>query len=142
MFINYFLEEQGIVEKFIKISYEEKRKVNKENFENPKKKCLYEILLMKITPKNSKSPENHNLILYNKVKDLPTIKDLLNINYLYFFQNVYYKSLRNIILKIDGVDKPFNLSDRKLVLYKERLSSFSNEYYKSLCDRYVKEKYF
>ena len=142
IFINYILGEQGIDEKFIKISYEEKRKVNKENFENLKEKCLYEILLMKITPKNSKSPENHNHILYIKVKDLPIIKDILNLNYLYFFQNVYYKSGRNIMLNIDGMDKPFNLSDKKLVLYKERLSSFSDEYYKSLCDRYVKEKYF
>ena len=142
MFINYFLEEQGIDEKFIKISYEEKRKVNKETFENLKTKCLYEILFMKITPKNSKSPEDHNKILYAKVKDLPIIKDILNLNYLYFFQNVYYKSERNIMLKIDGMDIPFNLSDRKLELYNERLSSFSNEYYISLCNKYVKEKYF
>ena len=35
-FINYILEEKGIKEKFIKISYEEKRKVNRENFENLK----------------------------------------------------------------------------------------------------------
>ena len=142
MFVNYFLEEQGINEKFIKISYEEKRKVNKENFEILKKKCLYEILLMKISPKNKLSPEDNNKNLYNKVKNLPIIKDILNLNYLYFFQNVYYKSERNIILNIDGMDKPFKLSDRKLVLYKERLSSFSNEYYKTLFDNYVKEKYF
>jgi hypothetical protein len=142
MFINFFLEKQGINEKFIKISYEEKRKVNKENFENLKTKCLYEILLMKITPKNSRSPDDHNKILYTKVKDLPIIKDILNLNYLYFFQNIYYKNERNIMLNIDGLDKPFNLSDRKLVLYNELLSSFSNEYYISLCNRYVKEKYF
>ena len=141
-FINYILEEKGIKEKFIKISYEEKRKVNRENFENLKEKCLYEILLMKITPKNSKSPQDHNKNLYTKVKDLPIIKDILNLNYLYFFQNVYYKSERNIMLKIDGMDIPFNLSDRKLELYNERLSSFSNEYYISLCNKYVKEKYF
>lgn len=142
MFVNYFLEEQGINEKFIKISYEEKRKVNKENFEILKKKCLYEILQMKISPKNKLSPEDNNKNLYNKVKNLPIIKDILNLNYLYFFQNVYYKSERNIILNIDGMDKPFKLSDRKLVLYKERLSSFSNEYYKTLFNNYVKEKYF
>ena len=142
MFVNYFLEEQGINEKFIKISYEEKRKVNKENFEILKKKCLYEILQMKISPKNKLSPEDNNKNLYNKVKNLPIIKDILNLNYLYFFQNVYYKSERNIILNIDGMDKPFKLSDRKLVLYKERLSSFSNEYYKTLFNDYVKEKYF
>ena len=40
------------------------------------------------------------------------------------------------------MDIPFNLSDRKLELYNERLSSFSNEYYISLCNKYVKEKYF
>jgi hypothetical protein len=142
MFVNYFLEEQGINEKFIKISYEEKRKVNKEHFEILKKKCLYEILQMKISPKNKLSPEDNNKNLYNKVKNLPIIKDILNLNYLYFFQNVYYKSERNIILNIDGMDKPFKLSDRKLVLYKERLSSFSNEYYKTLFNDYVKEKYF
>lgn len=142
MFVNYFLEEQGVNEKFIKISYEEKRKVNKENFEILKKKCLYEILQMKISPKNKLSPEDNNKNLYNKVKNLPIIKDILNLNYLYFFQNVYYNSERNIILNIDGMDKPFKLSDRKLVLYKERLSSFSNEYYKTLFDNYVKEKYF
>ena len=52
---------------------------------------------MKITPKNSKSPQDHNKNLYTKVKDLPIIKDILNLNYLYFFQNVY--SFRMYITK-------------------------------------------
>lgn len=139
-FVNFVLDEQGIDEKFVKIAYEEKRIVNNKNFENLKKKCLYEILLMKITPKCSKFPEDHNKVLYNKVKEHPIIKDILNLNYLYFFQNVYYKSER--IINIEGTDKTFILSNRKLVLYNEKLSGFSDEYYISLFNRYVKEKYF
>jgi hypothetical protein len=141
-FINFVLEEQGINEKFVKIAYEEKRIVNNQNFEKLKEKCLYEILKMKITPKCSKYPENHNKILYDKVKELPVIKDILNLNYLYFFQNVYYKSERNIKLNIEGMNKTFILSNKKLVLYNEKLSGFSDEYYISLFNRYVKEKYF
>ena len=139
-FVNFVLDEQGIDEKFVKIAYEEKKIVNNKNFENLKKKSLYEILLMKITPKCSKFPEDHNKVLYNKVKEHPIIKDILNLNYLYFFQNVYYKSER--IINIEGMDKTFILSNRKLVLYNEKLSGFSDEYYISLFNRYVKEKYF
>ena len=97
---------------------------------------------MKASPKCTKSLENHNQILYEKIKDIPVIKEILNLNYLNFFRDVYYKSERNILLKLEGKDIPFELSDEKLAMYKERIASFSDINYITRFEKYVKDKYF
>ena len=57
------------------------------------------ILWLKIKLKRYKnSGENHNYKLYLKIKELATIKNILEENYLDFFLEVYYKSERNINL--------------------------------------------
>ena len=141
-FVNYILIIYKIKGSFIKIDYEVKKVVNNKVFNELKRKCLYEILLMKITPKCSNFPPNHNQTLYEKIKDIPVIKDILNFNYLTFFQDVYYKSERNIILKIDGKNIPFELSDEKLVMYKEHITSFSDKNYITRFEMFVRYKYF
>ena len=141
-FVNYILIIYKIKGSFIKIDYEVKKVVNNKVFNELKRKCLYEILLMKITPKCSNFPPNHNQTLYEKFKDIPVIKDILNLNYLTFFQDVYYKSERNIILKIDGKNIPFELSDEKLVMYKELIASYSDKNYITRFEMFVKDKYF
>ena len=141
-FVNCILMIYKIKGSFIKIDYEVKKVVNNKVFNELKRKCLYEILLMKITPKCSNFPPNHNQTLYEKFKDIPVIKDILNLNYLTFFQDVYYKSERNIILKIDGKNIPFELSDEKLVMYKEHITSFSDINYITRFEMFVKDKYF
>ena len=141
-FVNYILIIYKIKGSFIKIDYEVKKVVNNKVFNELKRKCLYEILLMKITPKCSNFPPNHNQTLYEKIKDIPVIKDILNFNYLTFFQDVYYKSERNIILKIDGKNIPFELSDEKLVMYKELIASYSDKNYITRFEMFVKDKYF
>ena len=141
-FVNYILKIYKVEGAFNKIAYDIKKIVNTKMFNELKRKCLYEILLMKISPKCSKSLPNHNQTLYEKIKDIPVIKDILNFNYLTFFQDVYYKSERNIILKIDGKNIPFELSDEKLVMYKEHITSFSDINYITRFEKFVKDKYF
>ena len=141
-FVNFVLKTYEIEGAFNKIAYEVKKVVNTKRFNELKKKCLYEILLMKASPKCTKSLINHNQTLYEKIKDIPVIKEILNLNYLNFFQEVYYKSERNIILKLKGKDIPFELSDEKLAMYKERISSFSDINYITRFEKYVKDKYF
>lgn len=141
-FVNYVLKIYKIEGAFNKIAYEVKKVVNNKKFNELKRKCLYEILLMKDSPKCTKSLENHNQILYEKIKDIPVIKEILNLNYLNFFRDVYYKSERNILLKLEGKDILFELSDEKLAMYKERIASFSDINYITRFEKYVKDKYF
>ena len=138
-FINCILKEFGIQEQFIKIGYEAKKYINNDSFLSFKNKKLFEILLMKISPKFTTYNKFHNLDLYNKIKDINGLKDILNINYLTFFREVYYKSERNTNIRIN--DKIISFSGKKLEMYKDKIDKFSDEYYKKVFEQYVNDIY-
>ena len=98
-FFNFELENYGINGKFKKIDYQLKKKCNFNYFNELNGKKLYEILIMKESSRYKNSGENYNAKLYERIKDIPVIKNILNENYLTFFRSVYYPSGREINLK-------------------------------------------
>ena len=140
--LNYILNFYKINGIFSKIAYIIKKKVNNKNFQALKQKKLYEILLMDISPKFTKSEKDHNKVLYEKIKDIPTFREILNQNYLSFFRNVYYKSERKLNLNVDGKEIIINLTAPRLAMYKDKLAGFEDKYYKEIYEKYVKDKYF
>ena len=87
-FFNFELENYGINGKFKKIDYQLKKKCNFNNFSELNGKKLYEILIMKASSRYKNIGENYNAKLYERIKDIPVIKNILNENYLTFFRSV------------------------------------------------------
>ena len=86
-------------------------------------------MILKPSRKYSKnSDEFYNLKLYEKIKNKPIFKNLLEENYLEFFRNIYYKSEKRINLKKytdDGRDEILILSDN-IKTYKDKVEKFTD----------------
>ena len=136
--INLLLLKHGIKDQFIRISHKVKKNVKISNFENLKTKKLSDILLLQISPKFRSYEKDHNKHLLEAVKDMEEIKDILNENYLKFFQEVYYKSER--IINING--KTISLFGKNLKMYKNKIAEFKDQEYVEIFDKYVNDKYF
>jgi hypothetical protein len=136
--INLLLLKHGIKDQFIRISHKVKKNVKISNFENLKTKKLSDILLLQISPKFRSYEKDHNKHLLEAVKDMEEIKDILNENYLKFFQEVYYKSER--IINING--KTISLFGKNLKMYKNKIAEFEDQEYVEIFDKYVNDKYF
>jgi hypothetical protein len=136
--INLLLLNHGIKDQFIRISHKVKKNVKISNFENLKTKKLSDILLLQISPKFRSYEKDHNKRLLEAVKDMEEIKDILNENYLKFFQEVYYKSER--IINING--KTISLFGKNLKMYKNKIAEFEDQEYVEIFDKYVNDKYF
>jgi hypothetical protein len=136
--INLLLLKHGIKDQFIRISHKVKKNVKISNFENLKTKKLSDILLLQISPKFRSHAKDHNKHLLEAVKDMEEIKDILNENYLKFFQEVYYKSER--IINING--KTISLFGKNLKMYKNKIAEFKDQEYVEIFDKYVNDKYF
>ena len=89
---------------------------------------MFEILILAPSSRYSKnSDEFYNLKLYEKIKNKPIFKNLLEENYLEFFRNIYYKSEKRINLKKytdDGRDEILILSDN-IKTYKDKVEKVS-----------------
>ena len=145
-FVNSILKAYKINGQFKKIEYSIKKNIKYENFEKIKQKKLFEILIESPSAryKTSNSNENQNQKLYDKIKDLPTIKNILEENYLDFFSDIYYKSERKINIKkykADGNDEFLTL-DVNIKTYKEKVKSFTEEKYRETYEMFVQELYF
>lgn len=146
LFVNSILKAYEINGQFKKIEYSFKKNIKYENFIELKQKKLYEILIESPSSryKPSISNENQNQKLYDKIKDLPTIKNILEENYLDFFSDIYYKSERKINIKkykTDGKDEFLTL-DVNIKTYKEKVKSFAEEKYREIYEMFVQELYF
>ena len=128
-------------ERFYLIDYELKKKVNKEYSDYLKTLKLSDIVQMKISPKCTAVDKNHNINLYNKVKNIPVINNILEEKYLSFFQNVYFRSERKINLKKYGLDIDIFLSD-KIKMYNDIIKSFEDKNCINIIQRYVNKRYF
>ena len=86
-------------------------------------------MILKPSRKYSKnSDEFYNLKLYEKIKNKPIFKNLLEENYLEFFRNIYYKSEKRINLKKytdDGRDEILILSDN-IKTYKDKVEKLTD----------------
>ena len=131
-------------ERFKQIAYKVKQVVNQNHFNDLKSKKLHEIICMKISPKNKKivtQDAEYNKNLYIKLQSNPIINRILNENYLYFFQNIYYKSEKIINLKHYGCDTNITLSN-KIVMFNDKIKSFKDKDYIVAVQKCVKDNYF
>ena len=143
-FFNFELENYGINGKFKKIDYQLKKKCNFNYFNELNGKKLYEILIMKESSRYKNSEENYNAKLYERIKDIPVIKNILNENYLTFFRSVYYPSGREINLKKytdDNSDLIITLP-MKIEKFIDKVSTFKDQDYAEAYKKCVEELYF
>jgi hypothetical protein len=142
-FFNFELENYGINGKFKKIDYQLKKKCNFNYFNELNGKKLYEILIMKASSRYKNSGENYNAKLYERIKDIPVIKNILNENYLTFFRSVYYPSGREINLKKytdDNSDLIITLP-MKIGKFMDKVNTFKDQDYAEAYKKCVEELY-
>ena len=112
-FINAVLEELKINLRFQKINHDFKKKVNKAHILELKNLTIGEILCQEISPKYTKNT-GKNKKIYEKLKNVPIIEDILSSKYLDLF-NIYKEGKDNIILKNINI----NLADKKIKMFKD-----------------------
>ena len=142
-FVNFELENYGINGKFKKIDYQLKKKCNFNYFNELTGKKLYEILIMKASSRYKNIGENYNAKLYERIKDIPVIKNILNENYLTFFRSVYYPSGREINLKKytdDNSDLIITLP-MKIGKFMDKVNTFKDQDYAEAYKKCVEELY-
>jgi hypothetical protein len=142
-FVNFELENYGINGKFKKIDYQLKKKCNFNYFNELNGKKLYEILIMKASSRYKNIGENYNAKLYERIKDIPVIKNILNENYLTFFRSVYYPSGRKINLKKytdDNSDLIITLP-MKIEKFMDKVNTFKDQDYAEAYKKCVEELY-
>lgn len=131
--------------RFLNIISTYKKDVKKSSIENLKKKKLCDILTLDISTKYHKYSLDHNKILYEELKKDPRYEVIINFldeNFLFFFQNVYYKSERTINLQKYGVDTFLTLSN-EVKLYKDKINTFKDDKdYIKLYNQCINECYF
>ena len=126
---------------FTNLSYDFKKKLNNSTFNELKNKTIGEVLKNEGSNKNKRNityEKDDNEKVYNSV--YPTIlKDLLDINYIQFFRQVYtrgskdnthdiyknYKTPKNILFFDDFLKKEIQRDKINGELYKERLKYIS-----------------
>ena len=96
---------------------------------------------MKISPKCKSIEDNNNIKLYDKIKNNSYINNILEENYLSFFQNVYYRSERKINLKKYGIIRDIILSD-DIKMYSDIIKSFEDKDNISMIQTYANYHYF
>ena len=143
-FFNFELENYGINGKFKKIDYQLKKKCNFNYFNELNGKKLYEILIMKESSRYKNSGENYNAKLYERIKDIPVIKNILNENYLTFFRSVYYPSGREINLKkyTDDNSELIITLPIKIEKFIDKVNTFKDQDYAEAYKKRVEELYF
>ena len=99
---------------------------------------------MKASSRYKNSGENCNAKLYERIKDIPVIKNILNENYLTFFRSVYYPSGRKINLKKytdDNSDLIITLP-MKIEKFMDKVNTFKDQDYAEAYKKCVEELYF
>ena len=136
-------------ERFLNIDSSFKKKINKKEREELKKKKLCDILKLDISTKFTNHSFDYNKNLYEKIekmKENPIYDALIklsNENYLYFFQNIYYKNERIINLNKYGIDVNIPLNN-KVKLCEDKIKSFKDkgEKYIKKYKKCINENYF
>lgn len=143
IFINIILDfiDHDKNERFKHIDYKLKQKVNQKDFVKIKSKKLYEIVCMKISPKNKNIDKDYNKNLYLKLKSNSLINNIFNENYIKFFRNVFYKSEKTISLKPYGNNDNITLSNN-IKMFVDKLKSFKDKDYIESIKKCVEDNYF
>ena len=118
--VNELLHKLEYNEQFIDIDYNEKKNITKSNFSSLKNLNIGQILCKKVSSKFRKQFKQNsfkNNSIFNIVKTNKYVNNFLSQNYITFFQDVYYKDKRDIIID----DLYFRLSEN-VKTYKNLLS--------------------
>ena len=133
-------------ERFKKINGYFKKNINKKELEKLKKRKLYEIICLPISPKCTNYGKDYNEQLYNKLKEDPKNKILIRFldeTFLSFFRDIYYKSERNINLDKYGINDNLPLSEEvKLSINKINTFDAKGKAYKRAYNQCINENYF
>lgn len=132
--------------KLIPLDYFFKRVVNKQNRDFLKSHTVEEVIQCKTSPKYKTKSKNENKEIIEKIKKekIYILLNLLQINFFFFFDKIYYRKARNINLKDFGlVDLVINLDNLELYenLLLKNKKDIHFEKYKQKIDFCVK-KYF
>jgi len=149
LFLNDILRAFGIKEKFLKLDYEFKKDVNKQNFAELKSKNIGEIISNKISTKYKKD-ENANSNLYNYLKINKVFEKIFDMNYMDFFKKYYMKHEKTVDLRIFGIEKEVSLSKKTEAFHefleKEKSKAKDEKYIKQIMEclnkNYLKVKKF
>ncbi len=107
--------------RFLKLDYNFKKKIKKDNVETLKKKTIGDIISNKISPKYKFTRKDFNIILCDEIKKSDKVlRNILNENYILFFKKIYYKSVNKISLEEYGLNKEIILP-KKVKMYKDLL---------------------
>ena len=120
-------------ERFLLINASFKKKVNKTSIDERKRMKLYEIICLEHSPKYKKYPLDYNKTLYDKLKKRAETEKLYQVlinflqeDYLYYFQNVYFKNKRTINLHKYGIDAILTLSE-EVKMFNDKFESFKDK---------------
>ena len=147
-FINTILSSQWRKDlKFLFINSKIK-KINKiEKRQELKEQSIGDIIKNEISDKYKNYDKNHNLNLYQELQNegMQWILDILDKKFLFFFENIYYKSQRKINLKDFGlIDLDIELPS-KIELYNDLLNKNKNYFnfdkYKAKMESCVKRHF-
>ena len=139
--LNFFNDNKK--EKFCKINSDFKKQINNKEFKDFIYLKLSDILTQPISCKYN-NPSDYNIKLYNKIKDNPNYKYIINFldeKYLTFFQNIYYNNKRTINLRKYGIDINISLSN-EVKLNDDKIKTFDNEEYINSYKRCINDNIF
>lgn len=106
---------------FNDIGYKEKLNITKNFRKKLKNKTIGQILSNEASTKYKKSPTENLKIYFNVVDKNETLKNILSQNYLEFFEEIFYKSKREINLAKYGENKTIFLTS-DILLFKNLCS--------------------
>ena len=149
LFLNDILRSFRIKAKFLKLDYEFKKDVNKQNFAELKRKNIGEIVSNKISTKY-KIDKNENSNLYKSLKTNEVFEKIFDMNYMTFFKMYYMKNSKTADLRIFVIEKEISLSKEtetfheflEKVKSKEKDEIYIKQIFKCLNKNYLKEKKF
>ena len=126
--------------KFLKFDYKNKIKSINSTLKDLKNKNLGDIIITRNSSKYGpkyKKEEDENSQLYDQVKEDEILKKIFSEEYFHFFKNVFYKSKREIKIKIkENEYKIINLP-KKVKMFNDLLEKDADEKYQKKLKEYA-----
>ena len=137
-FINLVLLELGYRDIFLNINYSFKADLNKRNIIKIKNSNIGYILCQKISSKYKKKPET-NIIIYEKLKNIPILRNIFDYNYTDFFKDFYYNNENNLNLNKFGLNIDLKYKyGKKIKMYNDlKEANIKDPKYIKRLDEYV-----
>ena len=143
-FVNFLLKIFNFKEEneFCKIDANLKKNITKKKHSIILNQKIKYLLSSKISNKYKRFDSKNNETLCERIiKEIPIMEKILDIDYLTFFQKVYFPSKREINLKdLYGIEKTIYLP-KNIKMFKDKFSQFDEES-KERIYNVVNEKYF